>query len=182
MIASETEKPKYSVIDLAQQKIVRTADVAPEDESANEGGPGRGGFDISPDGKYLYQFRDSVVVLDTADFKVAERIPLAKPELEGMENLNFGALLQSIRTPGERVFSLFQFVRSLCPQSYFPESRLLRSQFAPVRFFAHRSFTNGNVGPRSDAGQEDRLRGGDHRPARHAALPNSGPSTSPVIR
>jgi len=102
----EADKPKYSVIDLAQQKIVRTADVAPEDEAANEGGPGRGGFDISPDGKYLYQFRDSVVVIDTSDFKVVQRIPLAKPELEAVENLNFGAALPSIHDPGQRT-SLF---------------------------------------------------------------------------
>lgn len=99
-------KPKYTVIDLAQQKILRTVDIAPEDEAANESGPGRGGLDVSPDGKYLYQFRDSVVILDTSDFKVVQRIPLAKPEIQGMENLNFGAMLESIRTPGQRV-SLF---------------------------------------------------------------------------
>lgn len=62
----EIGKPKYTVIDLEQQKIARTADLAPEDERATGGGRG-GGFQISPDGKYLYQFRDSVVILNTAD-------------------------------------------------------------------------------------------------------------------
>ena len=70
----EIGKPKYTVIDLEQQKIARTADLAPEDERASGGGRG-GGFQISPDGKYLYQFRDSVVILNTSDFKVVDRLP-----------------------------------------------------------------------------------------------------------
>jgi DNA-binding beta-propeller fold protein YncE len=96
-------KPKYAVIDLAQQKIVKTFDVAKEDETGNRG---RGGFEISKDGKYLYQFRDEVVVLDTTDFKVVDRIELAKPDLPGMENVGFGGALDSISEPGEHV-SLF---------------------------------------------------------------------------
>jgi len=43
----EVGKPQYAVIDLAQQKIVKTVPVAPEDENANSG-YGRG-FEISPD-------------------------------------------------------------------------------------------------------------------------------------
>jgi DNA-binding beta-propeller fold protein YncE len=101
----EIGKPKYTVIDLAQQKIVKTVDFAKEDEASSRGG-GRGGFEISTDGKYLYQFRDQVVVLDTADFKVVDRIELAKPDLPGVENVGFGGMLDSISTPGEHV-SLF---------------------------------------------------------------------------
>ena len=104
----EIGKPKYTVIDLAQQKIVKTVDIAREDENANAGGgAGRGGgFDISPDGKYLYQFRDKIVVLDAADFKVVTRIDLAKPDLPGMENIGFAGQLDSISEPGRRI-SLF---------------------------------------------------------------------------
>ena len=98
-------KPKYTVIDLAQQKIVKTVDFAKEDEASARGG-GRGGFEISKDGKYLYQFRDQVVVMDTADFKVVDRIQLAKPDLPGVENIGFGGNLDSISAPGEHV-SLF---------------------------------------------------------------------------
>jgi hypothetical protein len=96
------------VIDLAQQKIVRTVDILSKDENANAGGGGGrgGGFEISPDGKYLYQFRDSVVVLDTADFKVVDRIELSKPDLPGMEAIGFGGLLDSVSDPRRRV-SLF---------------------------------------------------------------------------
>jgi len=36
----EIGKPKYTVIDLAQQKIVRTVDIPPKDENANAGGGG----------------------------------------------------------------------------------------------------------------------------------------------
>jgi DNA-binding beta-propeller fold protein YncE len=50
----EIGKLKYAVIDLAQQKIVKTVDIAREDENANSGFYGRAGFEVSPDGKYLY--------------------------------------------------------------------------------------------------------------------------------
>ena len=96
----EIGKAKYTVIDLENQKIAKTFDVAKEDETANGGGYGRGGFEISPDGKYLYQFRNTVIILDTTDFKVVERIDLAKPDLPGMENIGFGGQLDTIREPG----------------------------------------------------------------------------------
>ena len=102
----EVGKAKYAVIDIEGQKISKTFDVAKEDESANGGGFGRGGFEISPDGKYLYQFRNDVLIIDTSDFKVIERIDLSKPELTSMENIGFGGQLDSIREPGMFV-SLF---------------------------------------------------------------------------
>ncbi|MBZ5601632.1 MAG: hypothetical protein LAO79_04935 [Acidobacteriia bacterium] len=102
----EVGKPKYTVIDLAQQKIARTVDIPTQDENANSGGYGRGGFEISPDGKYLYQFRDSVVILSTDDFKVVDRIELSKPDLPGMENIGFGGSLDSLHEPGQHI-SLF---------------------------------------------------------------------------
>jgi hypothetical protein len=101
----EVGKPKYTVIDLEQQKIVKTFDIAKEDENANGGGRG-GGLEISKDGKYLYQFRDKVVILNTSDFKVVDRIDLAKPDLPGLENVGFGGVLDSISEPGQHV-SLF---------------------------------------------------------------------------
>jgi DNA-binding beta-propeller fold protein YncE len=101
----EISKPRYTVIDLEQGKIVKAIEVAKEDENAIAGGGGgrNGGFDISPDGKYLYQFRDSVVILNSDDFKVVDRIELAKPEFPGMEAIGFGGLLDSIDEAGERV-------------------------------------------------------------------------------
>ena len=99
----EIGKPKYTVIDVAQHKIARTVDIPREDENANGGGRG-GPFEVSPDGKYLYQFRDKVIILNTSDFKEVERIELSKPELPSMETVGFGGLLDSLNTtPGERV-------------------------------------------------------------------------------
>jgi DNA-binding beta-propeller fold protein YncE len=96
----EIAKPKYTVIDIAQQKIARTVDMASEDErAAGRGGRG-GGFQISPDGKFLYQFRDTVVIMNSSDFKVLDRLPLSKPDLPGMESISFGGQLDSIAEPG----------------------------------------------------------------------------------
>ena len=82
----EVEKPKFAVIDLAQQQITRTVDL-PEDEPRL----GRGaGLRVSPDGKYLYAFQDNVLVFDTEDFKLVEKIELSKPLYPGMEQIHFG--------------------------------------------------------------------------------------------
>ena len=71
-------------------------------------GYGRAPLEVSADGKYLYQFRDKVMVFDTSDFKVVERIELAKPELPDfeIENVGLGGTLDSISEPGQHV-SLF---------------------------------------------------------------------------
>ncbi len=102
----QVNKPKYTVVDLAQQKIVKTVDIAKEDENANAGGGFRGNFEISPDGKFLYQFRDSVVILNADDFKVVDRVELSKPDIPGMDEIGFGGLLDSIGEPGHHI-SLF---------------------------------------------------------------------------
>jgi DNA-binding beta-propeller fold protein YncE len=102
----EIAKPKYTVIDLEGQKIARTVDIPEPDQNANAfgGGGGRGGgpFEVSPDGKYLYQFRDAVVILNSSDFKEVERIELSKPELPAMPTVGFGGELDSISEPGQR--------------------------------------------------------------------------------
>jgi DNA-binding beta-propeller fold protein YncE len=97
-------KPKYTVIDLTTQKIAKTFDMLPQDEKVN-GGPGfgRGNLEISPDGKYIYQFRDSIIVMKTDDFSVVERIELAKPDLPGLEGMRFGPDLDSISENGQHI-------------------------------------------------------------------------------
>ncbi len=99
----EIGKPKYTVIDLAAQKIIKTVDVAKEDELAIGAGRGRALLDISPDGKYLYHFGEKVLILKTDDFKVVDRMDLSKPELPGMEDIGFGGQLDSIGEPGMHV-------------------------------------------------------------------------------
>ena len=85
---------KYTVIDLAQQKIVKTADMSPEDAAA------RLAFEVSPDGQYLYQFGPKIKVLQTADFKVVEQMELSQPDFTGMENIRMGSDLDLISQPG----------------------------------------------------------------------------------
>ena len=94
-------KSKYAVIDLEQQKIVKMVDIAKEDLSTVD--LGRTAFEVSPDGKYLYQFGRTIVVLQTSDFKVVDRIDLAKPDFPGMENIQFGGNLELVNQSGERI-------------------------------------------------------------------------------
>jgi len=101
----EIGKPKYTIIGLADQKIIKTFDLPREDE--NNGSYRFGGFEVSPDGKYLYQFGQTINILSTEDFKVVDKIDLAKPDLPGMEQVGVGGgQLDSISQPGVRM-SLF---------------------------------------------------------------------------
>jgi DNA-binding beta-propeller fold protein YncE len=91
----EVARAKYTVIDLAQQKIIRTADMSREDELIN-----RLAFEVSPDGKYLYQFGPKITILQTSDFKVVDQLDLAQPDFHGMENVHLGGDLDLISQPG----------------------------------------------------------------------------------
>jgi hypothetical protein len=93
-------KPKYTIIDLTEKKIVKTVDARDEDANGGGGGGRGGGFAISQDGKYLYQFRDAVVALDTTNFQEVARVELSKPDYPGMENIGFSGQLDSIAEPG----------------------------------------------------------------------------------
>ncbi len=97
----EVAKPKYTLIDLAQQKIVKMVDIPKEEEPNNEGDFGSGQMDVSPDGRYLYQFGEKISILDTSDFKVLDHIDLERPDAPGMENVHFGGDLDLINEPGE---------------------------------------------------------------------------------
>jgi hypothetical protein len=97
----EVGKPKYTVIDLEQQTIVKTVDIPKAEEAQNQGDYGSGAIDVSPDGKLLYQFGDRITILQASDFKVLDHIDLARPEAPGMENVHFGSDLDLINEPGE---------------------------------------------------------------------------------
>jgi DNA-binding beta-propeller fold protein YncE len=139
----EIGKPKYAVIDLAQQKIVRTADIAEEDEEANVNTGDsffRPLFFVSPDGKYLYHFRDNVVVLDTTNFKVVERIALAKPNFPGVMEVGVGSALESLNEPGYYT-SLFNAV----------DPNVRRKMFGIARFdLNNRAYEFSPIGPSPD--------------------------------
>lgn len=97
----DVAKPKYTVIDLQQQKIIKTVDIPKEEEPQNQGDYGVGWIEISPDGKYLYQFGDKITILQASDFKVIDHIDLARPDAPGMESVHFGSDLDLINSPGE---------------------------------------------------------------------------------
>ena len=99
----EVGKAKYTVIDLAEQKIVKTADIAPEDAYVNEAGFGRMPFEVSPDGKYLFHFGPKISIFRADDFKLVDRIDLAQPDFPGMERLRFGSDLDLIGQPGQHI-------------------------------------------------------------------------------
>jgi hypothetical protein len=100
----EIGKPKYTIVDLEQQKIVKTVD-----QPTNEGGGrGGGGFEVSPDGKSLYQFGSNITVLNAADFSVVDHIELSQPEAPSMEGMGLGMVQEALSQPGQRV-SLFNF-------------------------------------------------------------------------
>ena len=96
-------RPKYTVIDLAGQKIAKTVDIEKQDQPENTGFFGLSSFEISTDGKYLYQFRDKVAILDAATMKVIERIDLAKPDDPSMRRLAYGEALNNLSRPGFHV-------------------------------------------------------------------------------
>jgi hypothetical protein len=104
----EVGKAKYTVIDLEQQKIVKTVEVPKEEQSGNEVDWGRADIEVSPDGKYLYQFGEKITILQADDFKVVDHIDLEKPNFPGMEHVHFGGDLDLINEPGEHV-SMFMW-------------------------------------------------------------------------
>ncbi|MBV8730472.1 MAG: hypothetical protein JO336_11770 [Acidobacteriia bacterium] len=97
----EVARPKYTVIDLAQQKIVRTVEIPKEEEGTNQGDFGVGSIEVSPDGKYVYQFGEKITILQASDFKVVDHIDLASPYAPGMENIHFGGDLDLINETGQ---------------------------------------------------------------------------------
>jgi hypothetical protein len=91
----EVGKGKYTVIDLAQQKIVKTVEMPLEDDRTN-----RLSFEVSPDGKYLYQFGPKIKILQTSDFKMVDTLDLAQPDFGAMDNVHLGSDLDLISQPG----------------------------------------------------------------------------------
>lgn len=86
----EVGSPMYTVIDLQQQKIVKTIEVPKADASGRDIDYAGAAFQLSPDGKYLYRFGENITVLQASDFKEIDRIELAKPDFPGMQNIRFG--------------------------------------------------------------------------------------------
>jgi hypothetical protein len=93
----EREPTRFAVIDLAQQKITRSVDYPKEEENLSVLGAGHR---VSPDGKYLYEFRDNVLIFDTSDFKLVDKIELANPRHPGMEMVRMQSTNYPVDDPG----------------------------------------------------------------------------------
>jgi len=106
----EVHKPMYTIIDLQQQKIVKTFEVPKEVSDARDFDYAGAAFQISPDGKYIYKFGENITILQSSDFKEVDKIDLAKPEFPGMQNVHFGGGfgpdLDLLNEPGQHI-SLF---------------------------------------------------------------------------
>jgi hypothetical protein len=85
----EISKPKLAVIDIAEKKITRAVDYPTDQEP-----PGaRALLRVSPDGKSLYLFRQSILIFSTSDLKFSKKVdfssPIAPP---GMDNLSLNII------------------------------------------------------------------------------------------
>jgi hypothetical protein len=118
----EIGKFKYGVIDIAQKKIVRTVDIPPEDQEGNIPYPGMNPFHVSPDGKYLYQFRDKVTILDASNFQVVDKIDLATPDFPDLASVGIGAPLGTLSEQGALI-SLFNAEDSVVHRRLFGIAR-----------------------------------------------------------
>src|SRR5271165_293373 len=157
----EVAHAKYTIVDLAQQKIVKTVDMPREDEMTN-----RLAFEVSPDGKFLYQFGPKMKILQTSDFKMVDEIDLAAPDSAGMENVRLGGDMDLISQPGmhtsifissdpvvhNRVFGLARLDLATRRVDYKPigpaPSGMAGLQVTPDKKFAYTIVSNGEHGNR----------------------------------
>jgi hypothetical protein len=99
-------KQQFAVIDLVARKVVRTADLEPQDDAL--AGGYRAPMMISPDGKTLYLFKDKVLLVDAATLKVVDRIDVQKADATGYENVAFGGGVEGLQlTSPNQLVSLF---------------------------------------------------------------------------
>jgi hypothetical protein len=100
----QSEPPKFAIVDLKEKKITRTVDlpreVAPSPRGGG-GGRGSGQMRISPDGKYLWFFRENIYIVDTTDFKIVQTIPMERPEIPGMESISLSGSEDPNDDPGK---------------------------------------------------------------------------------
>jgi hypothetical protein len=149
---------KYTVIDLEQQKIVKTADMPEDDERTN-----RLAFEVSPDGKYLYQFGNKIKILRTDDFKLVSSLDLEQPDFGPSENIRLGGDLDLISQPGvhtsvfnssdpivhNRIFGLARLDLSTRHVDYNPigpaPSTMSGLQVTPDKKFAYTVVSTGGI-------------------------------------
>jgi YVTN family beta-propeller protein len=161
----ELQKVKFATISLVDKKISKTYDL-PADEDPIFGGGG--GYRVSPDGKYLYIFRDKIYIYDTTDFKQIDKIDLQKPELPWMANIGFGGgLYDPMDNDPNTVVALFNTSDPI----------VRRRIFGIARFdLTKRTFEFQPVGPSATSGMAGLYLTPDHKTGYTAAFFGGGPS------
>jgi WD40 repeat protein len=92
-------EPKFVVIDLSAKGIARSEKFPKDEEILGF----RSSLRISPDGKYLYLFRDGIQVFDTSDFKLIKKIDLKQPPVPDMVNLSLNFVDDPNEAPGKLI-------------------------------------------------------------------------------
>jgi DNA-binding beta-propeller fold protein YncE len=93
---------KFAVVDLAQQKIVRTVDFPKDELQSQRMGRANANMHVSADGKYLYLMRQGIWVFDTTDFKMIQKLDLSQPE-SGLGTVGMGQQIDTLQQPGQLV-------------------------------------------------------------------------------
>ena len=96
----QSEPPKFAIVDLKEKKITRTVDL-PREVAPSNRGRGSGQMRISPDGKFLWFFRENIYIVDTTDFKIVQTIPMERPEIPGMEAISLSGSEDPNDDPGK---------------------------------------------------------------------------------
>jgi WD40 repeat protein len=122
----EIGEPKLLVIDLDAKKITRSVEFGKDDAFTGQ----RASMKISPDGKLLYMFRQSVFIYDTSTLKLVKKIELSKAEAPDTASLSLNPIEDPNASPGkvtgifnssdpyvhQRIFGIAEF--DLASQSY----------------------------------------------------------------
>jgi DNA-binding beta-propeller fold protein YncE len=154
----DVKPAKYTVIDLAQHKILKTADMPLDDERSN-----RLAFEVSPDGKYLYQFGNKIKILQTDNLKLVSSLDLEEPDFGPSENIRLGGDLDLLSQPGihtsvfnssdpivhNRIFGLARLDLSTRRVDYNPigpaPAGMSGLQVTPDKKFAYTVVTSGGI-------------------------------------
>ena len=97
----DQEAPEFIVIDLAQHKIVRTAEYPKDEELYGLAGLYvTDALRLSPGNKYLYVFRNNIQIFNVSDFKVVDTIDLAKPTYPAYQSVSLTLVDDPYEQPG----------------------------------------------------------------------------------
>lgn len=93
----EVGEPKLMVIDLDAKKVTHSQDFGKDDAFTSQ----RASMKVSPDGKLLYMFRQSIFVYDTSTLKLVKKIDLSKSEAPETASVSLSPVEDPNAAPGK---------------------------------------------------------------------------------